>query len=78
LKDWISIGFGLLILVLVCTIFVRISRKVRRGGSGGASLVTLGALYEMHNKDAKRAIETIVEDKAGKKSVEEESPDPLE
>ncbi len=75
MKELISLGFALLILVGVCIIFVRISRKVRRGGSGGTSITTLGALYDLHGKDGKRAIETIVELKAGKKLEEQESSD---
>jgi hypothetical protein len=75
MKEFISLGFALLILAIVCIIFIRISRKVRRGGSGGTSITTLGALYDLHSKDGKRAIETIVEQKAGKKMEEQESSD---
>ena len=73
MKEIVSIGFALLILAIICTIFIRISRKARRGGSGGASIATLGALYDLHSKDGRRAIETIVEVKAGKKLEEQDS-----
>lgn len=73
----ISLGFALLILAIVCIIFIRISRKVRRGGSG-ATITSLGAMYDLHSKDGKRAIETIVEVNAGKKLEEQESSDNLD
>jgi len=76
MNDLMTLGFALLILVIVCLIFVRISRKVRRGG--GSSIVGLGSLYDLHSKDARRAIETIVEVKAGKKLEEQESSDTID
>ena len=78
MKEIISFGFALLILAIVCIIFVRISRKVRRGGSGGTSITTLGALYDLHSKDGRRAIETIVEEKADKKLEEQDSSDKID
>ena len=77
MNPWISLGFALLILAIVLIIFVRISRKVRRGGSG-ATIATLGALYDLHAKDSRRAIETIVEINAEKKLEEQKSSDSLE
>ena len=38
--------------------------------------VMLGATYEMHGEDKKRAIEAIVEQKADKKMEEQNSSDP--
>jgi hypothetical protein len=38
----------------------------------------LGSLYNLHGKDARRAIETIVEVKAGKKLEEQGTSDDLE
>ncbi|UCG50867.1 MAG: hypothetical protein JSW58_11770 [Candidatus Latescibacterota bacterium] len=78
MNNWISLGLALLILAIVLIIFVRISRKARRGGTGGATITTFGALYDLHNKDRRRAIETIVEMNAGKKLEEQESSDDLE
>ena len=69
----ISLGLAILILLIVCGVFIRISNKARRGGTGGASITMLGSLYDMHGKDGRRAIETIVEVKAGKKLEEQES-----
>ena len=51
---------------------------MRRGGSGGMSVAMLGSLYDLHNRDGRRAIETIVEVKAGKKLEEQESSDNLD
>ena len=75
LKDILSIAFGFLILAVLIAIFVRISRKVRRGGARGATIAMLGSLYDAQGKDGKRAIETISELKAGKKLEEQESSD---
>ena len=75
MKELISFGFAILVLLFVCIIFVVISRKVRRGGAGGATIATLGSLYDLYGKDGKRAIETVVELKAGKKLEEQESVD---
>jgi hypothetical protein len=78
MSELISLSVAPLILVIVCILFVRISRKVRRGGSGGTSIAALGSLYDMHGKDGRRAIETTVEVKAGKKLEEQESSDSLD
>ncbi|KPJ59788.1 MAG: hypothetical protein AMJ46_09870 [Latescibacteria bacterium DG_63] len=74
---WISLGVAVVILVTVLVIFVRISMKVRRGGSG-TTTVGLGALYDLHNKDKRRAIETIVEVNAGKELENQKSSDSVE
>jgi hypothetical protein len=71
----ISIGVGIVIIVGLCLLFYRISRKVRKGGGSGATIAILGSTYDLHGRDGKRAIETIVELKAGKKLEEQESSD---
>ena len=68
------LGFILLFLCVVIAIFIKISMKIRRGG-GGMTQALLGSTYELHNKDRQKAIETIVEHKAGKKMEEQESSD---
>jgi hypothetical protein len=72
MNDWISLGVAIVILVVASAIFIRISRKARRGGSG-ATVTGFGALYDLHNRDKRRAIETIVEVNAGKKLEEQKS-----
>lgn len=59
----------------VIYICYRFYRRLKRGGAG-ETVATLGATYDMQGKDQKRAIETIVELKAGKKLEEQESSDP--
>jgi hypothetical protein len=76
MNTMISIGLALLILVVVLTVFVRISRKARRGGSGTTAAM-LGSLYDLHDQDRRRAIETIVEVNAEKKLEEQKSSDDL-
>jgi hypothetical protein len=44
MNDWISLGVAIVILVVASAIFIRISRKARRGGSG-ATVTGFGALY---------------------------------
>ena len=75
LRDILSVGSGLLILAAVCAIFIRISRKVRRGGAKGATAAMLGSMYDLQGTEGKRAIETIVETKSEKKLEEQESGD---
>ena len=70
----VSLGVAVLILVVLCTLFVRVSRKVRRGGSG-ETIASLGCLYDLHTASGRRAIETIAEVKAGKKMEEQEASD---
>ncbi|MHC4362421.1 MAG: hypothetical protein ACYSTZ_06305 [Planctomycetota bacterium] len=78
MNELFSIGLVIIIIVVICTIFIRISRKVRKGGGSGATIAILGSTYDAHSKNGKRAIETIVELKAGKKLEEQESPDSYE
>jgi hypothetical protein len=66
MSDLFSFIFAVLILILVITIFIRISLRVRRGG-GSMTTVVLGATDEFLNEDKKRAVETIVNENAGKK-----------
>jgi hypothetical protein len=77
-REVLTILFALALLILVCVIFVRISRKVRRGGSGGLSITMMGSLYDLHGKDGRRAIETIADVKAGRKMEEQKSSDDLD
>lgn len=69
-----AIVFFLAILAAVLCVFIRIFRRVRRGGAGETA-AALGSTYDMHGRDQRRAIETIVELKAGKKLEEQESSD---
>jgi hypothetical protein len=73
LKDLLSIAFGLLVFAVLCWIFVRITRRVRKGGAKGATMTMLRSMYDVQGSEGKRAIETIVELKAGKKLEEQES-----
>ena len=70
-----SLAAALAILIGFITFFVWISRRVRRGG-GGQTAGMLGAAHEMLSEDRRRAGETILEERAGKKLHEEESGDP--
>jgi hypothetical protein len=68
----LSGAIGLIIIAAVLSIFFRIRRRARRGGAAETAAY-LGSTYELQGRDGKRAIETIVELKAGKKLEEQES-----
>ena len=70
-----SLVVALAILAGFITVFVWISRRVRRGG-GGQTAGMLGATHEMLSEDRRRAGETILEERAGKKLQEDESGEP--
>ena len=63
-----------ILFVFVC-VLVTVYRILRRRG-GSMVTTMLGATYEMHGEDKKRAIEAIVEQKAGQKMEEQRSSDP--
>jgi hypothetical protein len=52
--------------------FIRIAFKIRRGG-GSFTTLMYGATDEFYNKEKKKAIEYVAEQKAGKKMTEETS-----
>ena len=71
-NDIFSIFLVVSLLSLFAVMFVKISRKLRKGG-GSMSIVILGATDEFYNKDKKNAVEVIVEQNAGKKMEEQSS-----
>jgi hypothetical protein len=73
MKEILSFALGLFILAAMCWIFVRITRRIRRGGGSPETMAALGSMYDLQGRDERRATETIVELKAGKKLEEQES-----
>ena len=69
-----SIIFAGGILIITICIFILIYRKLRRRG-GRLATVMLGATYDLHGEDKKRAIEAIIEQKSGQKTEEQSSSD---
>jgi hypothetical protein len=61
-----------LVLLVVIIVFIRVALKVRKYG-GSLTTVMYGATDEFYNKDKKNAIEYVVEQKAGKKTNQQNS-----
>ena len=72
-----SLLFVAIIIIVFTLLLVFLSIKVRRRG-GSMVTTMLGATYELHGEDRKRAIETIVEKAADQKTEEQSSGDPKE
>jgi hypothetical protein len=69
-NDIYNILFVFLALAIAVFVFVRISMKVRRHG-GSMTTLMYGATDEFYNKENKKAIEYVVEQKAGKKTKDD-------
>ena len=69
-SDTFNILIVILILMLAVSVFIRIAFKIRRGG-GSMTTLMYGATDEFYNKDKKKAIEYIAEEKAGKKTKDD-------
>jgi hypothetical protein len=69
-----DIFFWLLLGLLVAVVVLIIARSSIGGGSGGGSgIAAMTAFHDLAPSDKQRAIEIIVEKKAGKKWMEQES-----
>jgi hypothetical protein len=69
-EDTLDIILVFAVLLIVIFIFIRIAVKIRRGG-GSMTTLMYGATDEFYNKDKKKAIEYIAEQKANKKMTEQ-------
>jgi len=69
MKDWVYPvvvwGGGLLLVFLV----VLVRRRARRHG-GAMRAGVVGAMYEMHDRDKQKALETIVEGRAEERRLQ--------
>ncbi len=70
-----AIVFWALLLAMVVVVVITIARgSVSGGGSGsGAGMPGVTALHDLSPADKQRAFEIVVEQKAGKKWVEQDS-----
>ena len=73
----LSIAIVAAILLFIVGLFIRITMILRRRG-GSMVTTMLGATYELHGQDRRKAIETIVEKAADQKTEEQASGDPKE
>ena len=58
------------VLLLVTAIFIRIALRIRKNG-GALTTTFFASTYDFYNKDKRKAIEVIAEQKAGKKMEEQ-------
>ena len=70
------VAFAILIFVII--LFVRINRKIRRGGGSIPYFISSGAMDATLDKEKKAATTMIVERNASKKMDEQASFDPPE
>ncbi|MFC2135218.1 hypothetical protein ACFLTH_11425 [Bacteroidota bacterium] len=71
-QDTFELIFLAAVVILFIVGFVAIALKSRKG-LGGLTHIMYGATDEFYTKDKKRAIEIMMEQKAGKKMEEQES-----
>jgi len=75
MNDIFSLFVVLVIFVLVFTIFIKVSRSLRKGG-GSMTTISLGATDAFYHKEKKETMAEIVNHKADKKLEEKESDEP--
>jgi len=66
----------LFVLIAVKVTFIRIALRIRRNG-GSITTTVFAATYDFYNKDKRKAIEVISEQKASKKMEEQLSNQPF-
>lgn len=75
MQDLSTVLVILFVLIAVVVIFVRVALRIRRNG-GSLTTTVFAATYDFYNKDKRKAIEVISEQKAGKKMEEQASDEP--
>jgi len=68
--------FAVFALVFAVVVFIYISKKLRKGG-GSLTTNMLGSTYLFYDKERKKAVDVILEKKAGKKMEEPGSEEPF-
>lgn len=72
MQDVLTLLVILFVLIAVVVIFVRVALRIRRNG-GSLTTTVFAATYDFYNKDKRKAIEVLSEQKAGKKMEEQAS-----
>ena len=70
MQDLSTVLVILFVLIAVVVIFVRVALRIR-GNGGSLTTTVFAATYDFYNKDKRKAIEVISEQKAGKKMEEQ-------
>jgi len=73
-SDNVTLIFALIIMVMVILIFIKIASRLRKGG-GSQTTVFLGTTDLFYDRDKEETVKTIVEQKAGKKKVAQNTTD---
>jgi len=68
-----DIFFWLLVAGMVATVIAIIVQGSLGGGGGGSGITAMTAFHDLSPADKQAAIEIVVEEKAGKKWMEQES-----
>jgi hypothetical protein len=76
MENVFSLLFAFVMLISFIILFVRISRKIRRGGGSIPYFISSGAMDATLDKEKKAAVTMIVERNACKKMEEQASFDP--
>ena len=76
MQDVLTLLVILFVLIVVVVIFIRVALRIRRNG-GSLTTTVFAATYDFYNKDKRKAIEVITEQKAGKKMIEQANDEPL-
>ena len=77
MQDLSTLLVILFVLIAVVVIFVWVALRIRRNG-GSLTTTVFAATYDFYNKDKRKAIEVISEQKAEKKMEEQASDEPQE
>ena len=75
MQDLSAVLVILFVLIAVIVIFVRVALRIRRNG-GSLTTTVFAATYDFYNKNKRKAIEVISEQKAGKKMEEQATDEP--
>ena len=75
MQDVLTLLVILFVLIAVVVIFIRVALRIRRNG-GSLTTTVFAATYDFYNKDKRKAIEVISEQKAGKKMEEQATDEP--
>ena len=76
MQDLSTLLVILFVLIAVMVTFIRIALRIRRNG-GSITTTVFAATYDFYNKDKRKAIEVISEQKASKKMEEQLSNQPF-
>ena len=74
-NEWSTVLVPLLVVIGVLVLVAFIGRRVRRGG-GSMTTIAMGATDEFLSKDQSKAVETVVDQNAGKRQEDQGNNEP--